>query len=341
MDTEYVLKAGEGYVLSLDCEAIQWPNNQTTQYLYFPSKNKITDITSVLPSSSLTVPEHECAITSPADRTIKDSHWNVIGIPGFADAWGNAKDNVTTIGGDLKYFYTWTPSTNTLSTTSSRKYNFKFMHSYMVQYHGNIDWSASEPAAIAARRAPNAKPEEVEFCLVLMQGEDKADNTFVTLMDNEQITNNFDQNADLVKMFNSKKANIYTIIGEDVQVAANCLPMAEQTAIVPVGVQIATTGEYTFSIPEGTEGIGVTLIDNETGIRTSLSAVDYTINLSAGTYDNRFLLEISPIKHVATGIETVNEEGVATNDARKIMIDGLLYIVKDGKVFDAQGRQVK
>lgn len=340
MDTEYVLKAGEGYVLSLDCEAIQWPNNQTTQYLYFPSKNKITDITSVLPSSSLPVPEHECTITSPADRTIKDSHWNVIGIPGFADAWGNAKDNVTTIGGDLKYFYTWTPSTNTLSTTSSRKYNFKFMHSYMVQYHGNIDWSASEPAAIAARRAPNAKPEEVEFCLVLMQGEDKADNTFVTLMDNEQITNNFDQNADLVKMFNSKKANIYTIIGEDVQVAANCLPMVEQTAVVPVGVQIATTGEYTFSIPEGTEGIGVTLIDNETGIRTSLSAVDYTINLSAGTYDERFILEISPIKNTPTGIDLLNGENGA-NGVRKVMVDGMLYIVKDGKVFDAQGRQVK
>ena len=340
MDTEYVLKAGEGYILSLDCEAIQWPNNQTTQYLYFPSKNKITDITSVLPSSSLTVPEHECTITSPADRTIKDSHWNVIGIPGFANAWGNATDDVSTIGGDLKYFYSWTPISNTLSTESSRKYNFKFMHSYMVQYYGNIDWSASEPAAIAARRAPNAKPEEVEFCLVLMQGEDKADNTFVTLVDNEQITNNFDQNADLVKMFNSKKANIYTIIGEDVQVAANCLPMVEQTAVVPVGVQIATTGEYTFSIPEGTEGIGVTLIDNETGIRTPLGLTDYTVGLDAGTYDERFILEISPIKNTPTGIDLLNGENGA-NGVRKVMVDGMLYIVKDGKVFDAQGRQIK
>ena len=110
---------------------------------------------------------------------------------------------------------------------------------------------------------------------------------------------------------------------------------------MPVGVIAKTDGDYTFSIPEGTDGIGVTLIDNETGVRTSLSAVDYTINLGAGTYNERFVLEISPIKHVATGIETVNEEGAETNGARKIMIDGLLYIVKDGKVFDAQGRQVK
>ena len=142
------------------------------------------------------------------------------------------------------------------------------------------------------------------------------------------------------KEFNKSKANIYTLIGTE-PAAGNVLPLTDQTTVVPVGVIAKTDGDYTFSIPEGTEGIGVTLIDNETGIRTSLRAVDYTINLSAGTYDDRFLLEISPIKHVATDIETVNEEGVATNGARKIMIDGLLYIVKDGKVFDAQGRQVK
>lgn len=340
LDTEYVLKAGEGYVLSLDCEAIQWPNSQTTQYLYFPSKNKVSDITSVMPSASMDVPELECTITAPADRTIKDANWNVIGIPGFADAWGKATETVSVVGGDLKYFYTWDAATNTLSTTSSRKYNFKFMHSYMVQYYGNIDWSASEPAAVPARRSTNAKPKEVEFQLSLTQGEQEADHTFITLMDKEQITSGFDMNSDLVKMENANKTNIYTIINGDVQAAANCLPMTEQTTVVPVGVKIAKTGDYTFSILDGTNGVGVTLIDNETGIRTSLSALDYTINLSAGTYESRFVLEISPIKPVATGMELLNDEN-GRNGVRKVLIDGLLYIVKDGKMFDAQGRQVK
>jgi hypothetical protein len=116
--------------------------------------------------------------------------------------------------------------------------------------------------------------------------------------------------------------------------------MSEQTMVVPVGVKIAADGDYTFAIPDGTEGIGVTLIDSETGIRTPLSALDYTINLSAGTYDNRFVLEISPIQQMPTGIELLNGENGA-NGVRKVLIDGLLYIVKDGKMFDAQGRQVK
>ena len=337
-DEEYVLKAGQGYVLSIDCEAIQWPNSRTTQYLYFPSKDKITDITSVLPSASMDVPEHTCSITSPADRTIKDAHWNVIGVPGFNDAWGRATETVTVSGGDLRYFYTWDSETNTLSTTSARNYEFKFMHSYMVQYYGNIDWSASEPALAPARRSADAKPEVVEFRIDIMQGDVKKDNTFVTLMDNDKITNGFDMNADLVKMYNANQANIYTIIN-DVEVSANCLPMTDQTTIVPVGVKIVANGDYTFSIPEGTEGIGVVLVDNETGTRTNLSLTDYEVNLSKGTYDERFVLEISPIKQMPTDIE--NADASVHDAVRKVVVDGILYIVKEGVVFDARGNRVK
>ncbi len=338
-DTDYVLEAGQGYVLSIDCEAIQWPHNQTEQYLYFPSKDQISDISSVLPSASMDVPEHECTITSPADRTVKDSHWNVIGIPGFADAWGKATEEVSVVGGDFHYFYSWDAATNTLSTANAKKFNFKFMHSYMVQYHGNINWSESEPDAVPARRAANAKPEEVEFRLELMQGEQEADHTFITLMDKEQITTGFDMNTDLVKMFNANKANIYTVINTDVQAAANCLPMTEQTTLVPVGVQVKTDGEYTFAIPEGTNGVGVTLIDNVANTHTNLGLTDYTVNLTAGTIDGRFMLEISPISQNPTDI---GNTGVETKDSvRKVLIDGLLYIVKGNRIYDAQGALVK
>ncbi len=340
LDQDYVLKAGQGYVLSLDCEAIAWPNGRTTQYLYFPSKEKVKNITSVLPTAKLTVPEYRCSITSPADRTIKDANWNVIGIPGFTKAWGKADATVEVAGGDFHYFYSWDPATNTLSSANANKYHFEFMHSYMVQYAGDIIWSASEPSSIPARRYENANREEVEFRLDLLQGDKEADHTFITLMDNEKVTNGFDMNTDLVKMFNANKPNIYTIIGGDVQSAANCLPMSNQTTIVPMGVQIAADGEYTFAMPDGTNGTGVTLIDNETGTRTSLALTDYTVTLAKGTYDNRFVLEFSPVAQTPTGIEdaeTVNRK----SSNRKLLIDGILYIVKDGQVFDARGTKVR
>ena len=166
------------------------------------------------------------------------------------------------------------------------------------------------------------------------------DQTFVRLSNDEEVSAGFAFGEDMSKEFNKNRANIYTFIGNE-QAAGNTLPMSEQTTVVPVGVKIASNGDYTFAIPEGTNGVGVTLIDNETGVRTSLSALDYTINLNAGTYDNRFVLEISPIQHTPTDIEAISDEGLEINGARKVLIDGMLYIVKDGKVFDARGNRVQ
>ena len=84
--------------------------------------------------------------------------------------------------------------------------------------------------------------------------------------------------------------------------------MSEQTTIVPVGVKLAADGDYTFSIPDGTNGVGVTLIDSYNGTHTNLSALDYTVSLEAGTYDDRFLLQISPIHSTPTEIDGVESQ---------------------------------
>ena len=162
------------------------------------------------------------------------------------------------------------------------------------------------------------------------------DHTFVRLSNDENVSAGFIFGEDISKAFNKGKANIYTFIA-DVQTAGNILPMSGQTTVVPVGVKIAADGDYTFAIPDGTEGVGVTLIDQETGIRTSLSALAYTVSLEAGTYDERFVLEISPIHNVPTEQSAVSDQ---QSDVRKVLIDGLLYIVRDNKMYDARGAMV-
>ena len=161
------------------------------------------------------------------------------------------------------------------------------------------------------------------------------------MSNDENASANFVFGEDLTKEKNTKKANIYTLVEGYIPVAGNTLPMSNQTTIVPVGVSIKSTGDYTFSIPEGTDGVGVTLVDNETGVRTSLSALDYTVSLGAGTHDQRFTLEISPIQNTPTGIDEVPSDQVPSTKVRKVMIDGVLYIVRDGKIFDARGARVE
>ena len=167
------------------------------------------------------------------------------------------------------------------------------------------------------------------------------DRTFVRLSDDENVTTGFEFGEDMTKQFNSRKANIFTIAG-NTSLGGNSLPLSTtQTTVVPVGVSVKNTGDYTFAIPEGTEGIGVTLVDNETGIRTPLGALDYTVTLQPGDIINRFVLEISPIHNTPTGVEEPTSNSSLKGRAQKVMIDGILYIVKDGKIFDARGARVQ
>jgi hypothetical protein len=214
------------------------------------------------------------------------------------------------------------------------------MHAYTVQYYGNVTWTTSVSPAAAPQRNTEYRGE-YEFCLEVQQDEQMIDRTFVRLSDDENVTTGFEFGEDMTKQFNSRKANIFTI-ADDTSLGGNSLPLSTtQTTVVPVGVSVKNAGDYTFAIPEGTEGIGVTLVDNEMGVRTSLSALSYTVNLTAGDYTGRFVLEISPIQNTPTGLEEPTSDSSLKGRAQKVMIDGILYIVKDGKIFDARGARVE
>ena len=351
------LEPNIGYIVALDLDELGetssvWANTDQVE-LYFPSYGSMPDIK----SSSVTheVPAHTCTINRPTpkgDRRVADSHWNVMSVPtyintnnvSFANTDWITTATETSVGPKFLYTVNW--NDNSLTATNGVGYTYKAMHAYIVQYCGNVTWTTSVSPALAPRRNPDA-PKDAEFCIELQQNEAMIDRTFVRLTDDEAVTSGFEFNYDMSKEFNKNKANIYTMVttimedGPSVtETAGNCLPLTDQTTIVPMGVQIATTGDYTFSIPSGTNGVGVTLVDNETGIRTNLALEDYTVALEAGTQDDRFYLEISPIKHVATDIENT-DAGDHVSNVRKMMVDGLLYIIKDGKVFDAHGARVK
>lgn len=355
---------GIGYIIALDLDEMGesadiWANTDRVE-LYFPSYGTMDNITSS--TATYDIPAHLCTINRtvdasgnptglPADydRRVKDSHWNVLGVPtyvnpdapNFANTAWTTEATETSIGPN--FLYAWNMTDNSVSPVSASGYTYHAMHAYLVQYCGDVKWTSSvsvEPSSIVARRTSAERPQSVEFRLQMQQNDVTVDQTFVKLSDDEHVTTGFEFNYDLSKEFNKNRSNIYTFIGTE-QVAGNVLPMSEQTTVVPVGVIAKTTGDYTFAIPEGTEGIGVTLIDNETGIRTSLSALTYTVNLEAGTYNERFVLEISPISQVLTDIDNVQSDDVQGTKAHKIMIDGLLYIVKDGVMYDARGARVE
>ena len=359
MLNDFVLKANEGYILGLDLDFMKadnfdfWSNGISIVELFFPS----TTTQETLKQTNCTIPalgdEYRCKIdrgTTEGNRTIKDSYWRCLGVPSFniyntplTDGSGNP---ITwqPDGNTLPFIYAWNKADNTLTAQSTSTFTFLPMHAYLVQNGGEIRWtnvSAKPASPIVARRVNEQPATEYEWRLALTSDSVLIDQTYVKMSNIEQVTDTFDFNQDMIKEFNAYRSDIYTYIGYE-RVAANSMPLqTEQTTVIPVGVKIKTAGEYTFAMPDGTNGVGVTLVDTQTGVRTNLGLMDYTVTLTAGSFNQRFVLEISPIMQTPTDIEEVTGDGVQVTGVRKVLIDQKMYIIKDGKVYDARGAKVK
>ena len=359
------LEPNQGYLLTLDLdlmgeESSVWANNTERAELFFPSYTKLSTITNETITNTL--PSHACTINRAAteglpdtpdnphtsyNRTIFDSHWNVMSVPTYVNTAAKTFANTSWITATVdhktqgpNFLYTWNMDDNTLTPTSGSSFKYQAMHAYMVQYYGNVTWQTSvTPSSIVARKTYEETPKDVEFCLEIQEGDKMLDRTYVRMSEDDEVSANFAFNEDMSKDINGRKANIYTLTADNVAVAGNTMPVSDETISVPVNVKVRETSDFTFSISEGTNGTGVILVDNETGARTSLSALDYTVTLEPGMYSGRFLLEISPVQGITTDMESISD---SPNDSvRKILIDGLLYIVRDGKIYDARGIRVE
>ena len=374
LDTEDVMHAGEGYLLVFDKKNAPFEEIEVDKMdaegniidgqketismmrLYFPSMTSGFDMQQQLEDQlTRTYENHTCTLTLH-DRYLQDSNWKVIGTTSYNNA-GITGYTVDTnpeyeeFDGNeapkfrYSYDYNWENGKFNYEYTAEDGETaiYKSFYGYMVQFAGTISWqpimSETVPEGIAARRYVPAN-ERTSFTTRLeianAEGE-KQDQTFVAL--DEKATTTFDQNLDLNKVMNSHKANIYTL-SENIPFAGNTLPMEKAT--VPVGVRVATAGEYTFRMPDGTDGISVFLIDNQTGVQTNMLLDEYTITLDAGTCENRFYLAVDPDR-TATSVENIGEEAKgeeAKDQIKKFLIDGKLFIRTTDGIFDAKGQRL-
>lgn len=330
-----VLKANTGYVVCLNYKRL----SKDYQYaagggrkvsLYFPSANRVSPA-EIRQQSDVTVNLEEYTNTTTGSNTTWNHHnWHLLGVPSYANP------DFRTTQGDVPFFYQYWHPSDGYAAVASDEVDFYAMHAYMVQYAGDIEWSNivnTTPSGLAAKKNSSAI-DKTMLRLELQQAGETLDKTYVQLRD-EEGTEGFDLNLDLTKIIN-KGANIYTVVHGD-QMAGNVVPTEEVT--IPLGVVITETGEYTLTLPSNTNGVTVELVDYETGTSTNLLALDYKVRLTAGAHEGRFALRIQPSK-VTTDLENI--DGEANGDkTNKLLIDGALYLVKDGVMYDAQGKLVR
>ena len=353
MTEDEVMNANEGYWVIFDNDYIAgylghiWDNKgaESSVYLYFPGTTTIASITNS--NQSIDYAAIPCTVDRPWSNNASknhlntDSHWRMLGAPLFHDSYIGAKTDEDATNYPLSSYYyldlkndaggnVWNNTAVEVGSTY-----LKAMSSVLVQWYGTITWKTSAGAIAAPRRTDVEKTNYLAKLDISYNGEVR-DWTYVKLKEDADTA--FVLCEDMCKVYNNGLPQVYTFAGA-YDVAYNATPLESQT--VPVGLRIRKNGNYTFSMPENFSG-EVTLIDTYAQTRTNLALDDYEVYLEKGTIDDRFELEIN-VNKMPTAIDGAEDGSGSLKDgkAHKFIENGVMYILENGRIYDARGNRVQ
>lgn len=114
-------------------------------------------------------------------------------------------------------------------------------------------------------------------------------------------------------------------------------PLVDDQAIIPISLYAAQTGTYTLETVRGPQDASLYLMYNGAVI-WNLSQSAYTFDLTRGTTTGYSLLLTAEAPSITTGVDAMQHDN---NQAEKIILNGQLYILRDGQMYDATGKKVK
>lgn len=194
--------------------------------------------------------------------------------------------------------------------------------------------------SLAPGRRVEAEEKEIEIPLYMEAGEFRDALTYLIQSD---YTEAFEFNADMYKMLNNKdtRVNLYGLM-ESTEMSFVAVNAETMNASVPVGFSVPAAGEFTIGLSnDQISGVqSVWLTDNEMNITWDLMSGDYEFNVGQKETNNtRFTLRIVMTPQTPTDIGGGGEPD--RRDVRKVIFNDKLYIIVDGKVYDATGKTVK
>lgn len=334
MTSTATLEPYRGYVLALNLSRddfqdvkIKLPDgseiSKSILRLYFPSVEDSFKLSQSSSNTEVTVPEHKCNVNG---RDSVDSHWNVIGIPGFQPVNMKEYTEQNEFKGFKGYIapnflYKWKGTHDAYEVVDGTSITYQHFYSYMVQFAGTIDWgqftqgtTETTPAAVRAQRSQQAYRQDTYR--INLTGEDADDRTFIRLSTDG--TEGYVTNQDLEKINNSQLAQIYTL-GAGTRLAANTLPRETQT--VTLGLNIPANGTYTLSLDENGQSVTAILYDKWENVYTDLSRDSYEFTQMEGRCEDRFEIQFSSGPTVPTDMEEANAAFIRL-DGRTLRIVG-------------------
>lgn len=178
-----------------------------------------------------------------------------------------------------------------------------------------------------------------EFILSLTKEDAEQDRLFLSASEDARET--YHIGHDLVKFGTPTEAKVAQLwsTAYNEKLCDVELPLRANKAVFDINLFAPKAGTYTLSISQQPTDATLYLTMNNS-IIWNLSMSDYEVELPEGTTTNYGLMlrANEEVQQVTTDIEgaEINQSNVS-----KLIIDGQLYIIRDGKMFDVQGRRVK
>ena len=231
-------------------------------------------------------------------------------------------------------------ASNTYTGFNSASLSFAVGAAYFVQTAANgSELNLTSEVNGTIRRAPQREQSSnSSFCLSLNAEGKLCDNLFITCDDEAEPT--YTIGRDVQKMGNTTGTTLARLWtkAKGTDLCAVCTTYTDNQAIIPMHIFAPADGEYTLSI-DSQPADDVYLTRNGI-IVWDMNMGDYTVDLNAGADDSYALQVVRRVQNVATGVEDVDADKHGAIFAEKMIVNGQLFILRDGMLFDAQGKKI-
>lgn len=212
---------------------------------------------------------------------------------------------------------------------------------YFVQKSEQLSQLTLVPVqdATSVLRAPQREREADErFGVTLTQDGKTCDNLFVTCSD--EATTAYTRGKDVQKMGDIEGAKIARLWtnAKGKNLCAIYTACTGNETVIPMNIYAPAAGAYNIaltSLPE--EDIYLT---RNGVIVWDLTMSDYTLDLNAGTDNTYALMVVRRINNTATGVDATDNDKRGTDFVEKFIVNDQLFILRDGIMYDAQGKRV-
>ena len=268
------------------------------------------------------------------DGDEKDKGWNSI---------GNGTTSYVTYASTPRYAQLYNHSTNAYDIELTTGNALVVGAAYFVQATTNnstITMQDASDAATGLLRAPQ-RDTESDVCFVnlsLSVYGKSSDKLFVTCDDNAAAT--YTIGKDVMKMGATTGISVARIWAnaKGTTLGAADIAYKGNEAIIPLGIYAPKDGEYTLSL--NSNPMEDVYLTRNGVIVWNLSMSDYTFTLEAGSDTSYALQVVRRVQNTATGVDAIDNDKRGTDFVEKMIVNGQLFILRDGILYDAQGKKV-